>query len=152
EMAMSPGILRVALKVKPAWVCLVPERRQELTTEGGLNVKINLKKISAGIERLHGAGISVSLFISPNKESVHLSREVGADAVEFHTGSYARKWGKLSVEKEMKALQTAAQEAASAGLLVNAGHGLDYKNVGALKRLHPFNEYNIGFAIVARAI
>ncbi len=152
EMALSPEILKIALKVRPAWACLVPERRQELTTEGGLNVSAQRKKIKDGILRLHGAGVLVSLFISPTRESVLLSRELGADAVELHTGTFAKKWGRSAVKSELVALKKAAREAASAELLVNAGHGLTYKNVGALGNIHRFHEYNIGFAIVAHSV
>lgn len=152
EMALASDILRVALQVKPAWVCLVPERREELTTEGGLDVAFHQKKIKNAVEKLHGAGIKVSFFVSPAREAVLLSRELGADAVELHTGVFARAWGKLSVNPEIKAIENAAREAAAAGLVVNAGHGLTYANVGALAKLHPFHEYNIGFAIVAHAV
>jgi pyridoxine 5-phosphate synthase len=152
EMSLSPEILRVALKVKPTWVCLVPERREELTTEGGLDVAGNRKKIKSGIERLHDAGILVSLFVSASRSTALLSRELGADAIELHTGSYDRKWGKPSLRTELKALETSARAAASAGLLVNAGHGLNYDNVAKLGGTFRFHEYNIGFAIVAHAV
>lgn len=152
EMALAPDILGVALEVKPAWTCLVPERREELTTEGGLDVAANKNKIKETIERLHGAGISVSLFVSADPQTMLVARELGADAVELHTGVFARTVGKFSVNPELKKIEESARTAASAGLIVNAGHGLTYTNVAALGKLHPFHEYNIGFAIVAHAV
>lgn len=152
EMALSPDILKVALNVRPAWVCLVPEKRQELTTEGGLNLKFNQASLRKAISRLHEKGISVSLFVSPTLESMQLSHELNADAVELHTGSYAQYWGTSKLKKIQISIQASARLASELGLTVNAGHGLDYDNVRPLGKLHAFNEYNIGFAIVAHAV
>ncbi len=152
EMAVSADILRVALRVKPAWVCLVPEKRQELTTEGGLDVKRNFTKIKNAIARLHQVETKVSLFIDPSVSSVDLAKKLAADAIEIHTGTYARLWPNKGVKKELAKILAASQKGLAAGLLVNAGHGIDYDNVQDLKTLFPFNEFNIGFAIVARAV
>lgn len=152
EMAVSPDILRVALRVKPAWACLVPEKRKELTTEGGLDLRRNFAKIKNTIFRLHQSGTKVSLFIDASTRNIDLAQKLSADAVEIHTGSYARRWSKNKGKKELEKIGLVAQQGEEAGLLVNAGHGIDYDNVQDLRSLFPFNEFNIGFAIVARAV
>ncbi len=154
EMACSAEITAIAEKVKPAWACLVPENRKEITTEGGLDVARESAKIAEVTMRLKAAGINVSLFIDPTPEAVKFSKDVGADAIELHTGTYARLFRSKGPqwEAELKRLGIAARQAQEAGLLVNAGHGIDYENVGPLLKAHRFNELNIGFAIIARAL
>jgi len=151
EMATNDGILTVAEAVRPGWVCLVPEKRQELTTEGGLDVTGQESRILQVIDRLHRVGTKVSLFIDASAETVAASRRVGADAVEIQTGGYARDFRK-DAGLELGRIVEAAQAARSAGLIVNAGHGIDYENVGPLLRAFAFHELNIGFSIVSRAV
>ncbi len=152
EMGANPDIIRVALRCRPAWTCIVPERRQELTTEGGLDVKGNEKKLGRAIDSLHSKGIRVSLFVGATLENMRLGAKVGADAVEIHTGTYARLFKTQGLQRELKKILMAAEEARGLGLLVNAGHGLDYENVNDLLKGFEFNELNIGFSIIARAI
>ncbi len=148
EMAATPGMVGFACRVKPASVCLVPEKRQELTTEGGLDVLKKNKTLASRITALKDAGIKVSLFIDPSVRQVQAARRVGADCVELHTGSYAGKRG----DEALKDLNLAAQRAHQTGLKVNAGHGLDYQNVKAICKLPHVAELNIGFSIIARAV
>jgi len=155
EMAANDDILRVALNVKPAWACLVPEKRSELTTEGGLDVEGNRSRLARAVRSLHGDGIKVSFFIEPDVRVVRLAGELGADAVELHTGRYARLWDEkaaLPLKKEVSRIQASARLGQDWGLLVNAGHGINYDNVATLARVFPFDEFNIGFAIVAHAV
>jgi pyridoxine 5-phosphate synthase len=151
EMAIAEPIVKFALKTKPDWACLVPEKRQEVTTEGGLDLKKNKKRIAQVIARLKKAKIKVSLFIEPTSEAVRLSHELGADAVELHTGRFCIK----NTPSELKRILTAAQTGVDLGIAVHAGHGLDYENVRQLTVLGaptPFiKEYNIGHSIVCRA-
>lgn len=152
EMSISPSVLAVALRVKPAWACLVPEKRQELTTEGGLNLN-GTSAIQNVINKLHSNGIRVSLFVDASIDAVRKAKIMGADAVELHTGRYAECWKKhRGVDKELNNIISAAHAAQGCGLIVNAGHGLDYVNVRVLARRFSFNEFNIGFSIVARAL
>ncbi len=153
EMAATPELVSIACRIKPAWTCLVPEKRTELTTEGGLNVAALKGTLREAIAQLSGEGIKVSLFIEPNAETARLSKELGAHAVEFHTGGYARAFETASRGRnEIEKIRAAAQIARQAGLLVNAGHGLNYENVEPLAHAFSFDEFNIGFAIVARAL
>jgi pyridoxine 5-phosphate synthase len=165
EMAVSPEMVRIACQVSPEWVCLVPEKRQEVTTEGGLNLAKNQSKIAASILKLRKAKLKVSCFIEPSLESVRLSHKFGADAVEFHTGRFClatqKAYGKSSSKvavTELKRLKAAATLAQKLGLRSHAGHGFDYENVRPVIELenaehHPLvEEYNIGHAIVCRAV
>jgi pyridoxine 5-phosphate synthase len=154
EMAAAPEIVAIAAGVKPAWVCLVPEKRKELTTEGGLDIQTNSTDLRKNIALLKDAGIRVSLFIEPNETLMGVARDLGADAVELHTGAYARvfRTEKKNLSKEVNRIKAAAEKAAALGLVVNAGHGIDYENVVELAQVHPFHEFNIGFSIVARAV
>ncbi len=155
EMAAAEDIIRVAETVGPAWACLVPEKRQELTTEGGLDLDRNPAVLAAAVKRLKAAGVRVSLFVEPTGEAARKARELGADAVELHTGTYAGAWKtgrRPRIENELARLGSAAQAAERLGLLVNAGHGISYENVEDLSKIYPFHEYNIGFSIVARAV
>lgn len=153
EMSLDKKIIEFALKVKPNEVCIVPERRLELTTEGGLNLKKYFKKLQSTISKLKKEKILVSLFIEPKEEDVKLAKELGADAVELHTGKYSLyKVGTKSFFKELERIKKAAYVAIKEGLVLNAGHGLDYKNVKYIAEIEGINTLNIGFSIVARAI
>jgi pyridoxine 5-phosphate synthase len=154
EMAAAEDILKVAERVRPDWVCLVPEKRLELTTEGGLNVVGSEDRLKDAVRRLHTGGTRVSFFIEPELATVEASARCGADAVELHTGVYARISRETAADprREIDRIVAAARSGQSKGLLINAGHGLDYANVGAIHAAHPFNEFNIGFAIIARAL
>ena len=129
EMAATGEMVDIALAVYPDMCTLVPEKRQELTTEGGLDVRQNLDVIASAIQRLHHGGIIVSLFIDPDMDQIHAAAETGADYIEIHTGSYAAADSTQIVEKELRAIKNAIQLATDLGLGVNAGHGLNYSNI-----------------------
>jgi pyridoxine 5-phosphate synthase len=152
EMAATQEMVRIALKVKPEQVTLVPEKRQELTTEGGLDVIVNLKLITDNVKRLRDGGIVVSLFVDPNQEQVKAANKTGADYIEIHTGAYAEAVGWSNQERELEAIDTAIKLARKVGLGVNAGHGLNYVNIKALAAVGGIEEYNIGHSIIARAM
>ena len=152
EMAISPDIVKMALDVRPDDVCIVPEKRAELTTEGGLDAagqKVVLKDV---VYKLKKAGIKVSLFINPDEKQVLASSEIGADCVELHTGRYAEAYGKAGKPSELDKIKEAGQLAVKKGLILNAGHGLDYKNVSEIAKISAMNELNIGFSIISRAV
>ena len=163
EMAVAPEMLKIATKIKPDWACLVPEKRQELTTEGGLGIGKNKRAVGEAIAKLHKAGILVSLFIEPSLDAVELSSELGADAVEFHTGRFclaSQQEGakaKANAKQELERLRKAAVACLELGVRPHAGHGFDYLNVRAAAELtRPdgaplIEEYNIGHAVVCRA-
>jgi pyridoxine 5-phosphate synthase len=151
EMACSDEIIALALKAKPDEVTLVPEKRQELTTEGGLDVRANIDCVRKAVEQLKAGGMVVSLFIGADIEQVDLAKAVGADAIEFHTGTYADAKGP-KVAEELAKLTTAAAHATRAGLHVHMGHGLNYQNVQPVVRIPGVEELNIGFSIVSRAV
>ncbi|MDR1721268.1 MAG: pyridoxine 5'-phosphate synthase [Endomicrobium sp.] len=157
EMAPNEEIVKIALDAKPDFVCIVPEKRQELTTEGGLNVKNQKSKLLNVVARLRKAGIIVSMFIDADVEQVFACSDIKADAVELHTGRYAkffRENGINSVEfkEEMRRIFEASQVAIKEGLILNAGHGLDYDNVRQICKVSGMNEFNIGFSIIARSV
>ncbi|WP_353572636.1 pyridoxine 5'-phosphate synthase [Candidatus Albibeggiatoa sp. nov. BB20] len=149
EMAVTEEMLAFAEKTRPDDVCLVPEKRQELTTEGGLDVAGQQDKMAEACQRLSAAGIQVSLFIDPDKLQIDAAVAVKAPVVEIHTGCFADT---DSSQEELKRIIKAAEYAAQQGLQVNAGHGLHYHNVAEIARIPQFCELNIGHAIVARAI
>jgi len=149
EAACTDEIVSIALRLKPLEVTFVPEKRQEVTTEGGLDVSRETARIDSAIQRLHESGIRVSLFIDPDDESIRLSKQVGADAVELHTGQYALAGGRGA---SLAALVSGAATAASLGLAVHAGHGLTVANVGPVAAIPEIEELNIGHSIVSRAI
>ncbi|GAA4418676.1 pyridoxine 5'-phosphate synthase [Advenella faeciporci] len=151
ECAITNEMLDIACDVKPHDVCLVPERRQELTTEGGLNVLESFERVKAAVSRLHDAGSRVSLFIDPNIDQIHAAAKAGATVIELHTGTYSEAIGD-KVEAELERLRIAIAEGLRAGLKVHAGHGLHYQNVQAIVALGGISELNIGHAIVAQAI
>lgn len=152
EMALNEEIVRIALQVLPDQATLVPEKREEVTTEGGLDVRTNRDSLEAVVKRLKDAGIKVSLFVDPAEEIMLISKEAGADAVELHTGSYANARGEKKVEKELAKLKEAARVAEKAGLAVLAGHGLNYLNTAGIKTIPQIEEVNIGHSIVSRAV
>ena len=151
EMSLDPEIVRIALATRPEAVCLVPENRAEVTTEGGLDVVGEHARLLNVVPRLLRIGAEVSLFIDPDIEQIEAAAEVGAEFVELHTGSYARAKG-AARKRELARLQRGAVHAHALGLRVNAGHGLDYENVGPVAALPHVEELNIGFAIVARSV
>lgn len=151
EMAATDEMLAIALKFQPQDVCLVPERRAEVTTEGGLDVAAQQKLIADACSRLAAGGIRVSLFIDPDDAQVDAAARAGAAVVELHTGAYAEAQGPER-GRELARLAAAAKRATAAGLVVNAGHGLDYHNVQPVASLPELAELNIGHAIVARAV
>ena len=152
EMAVTPEMNRIARKIQPDDVCLVPEKRQELTTEGGLDVAGQRETLTPFVEGLEGAGIRVSLFIDPESAQIQASAEVGASAIELHTGTYAEAEGSGRAVRERDRLSAATDLGLSLGLRVNAGHGLHYTNVQPIAAMKGISELNIGHAIVARAV
>ena len=152
EMANTEEIVRIALRVKPDMVCMVPERRQELTTEGGLNVAAQQKGLRQNIARLQKAGIRVSLFIDADPGQVKASKAVGADFVEIHTGKYSDAPDEKSQKKEFRRIARAIAQAHKLGLGVNIGHGLDYQNVLPFTFIPEIEDYSIGHSIIARAV
>ena len=149
EMANAPEIVEIALKLKPAAVCLVPERRQEVTTEGGLDVVGNRAAIADTCKRMNDRGIAVSLFIAPDPAQVEASAAAGAQYVELHTGAYAEHFPN---DREFGRLLEAAKQGRAAGLRINAGHGLDYENVPRLHEIPQLEDLNIGHSIISRAV
>lgn len=152
EMAMTDEMQSIALELQPAACCIVPEKRQELTTEGGLDVVSQLDKAIKFVKPLVEAGIEVSLFIDPNSDQVTAAYKTGAQFIELHTGQFAEAFGTPTEEKEFLKLKEAAQFAQSLGLKVNAGHGLNYDNVHRMKEIPDLVELNIGHSIISKAI
>lgn len=153
EMAAVDEIADIAVRIGPDDVCLVPERRKELTTEGGLDVAGRIKQIAAVTRRLKKAGIRVSLFVDPDPRQIAASSAVGADCVELHTGAYAHAFASRAARaRELKKLVRAGALARQNGLDLNAGHGLDCANVAPVARMDGMQELNIGFSIIARAV
>jgi len=151
EMAVTEDMVRIASELKPYSCCLVPEKREELTTEGGLNLLNNIDHIKSSIDELHQAGIIISIFIDPNFEQIEVAKQVGAEYIELHTGSYANATGD-NIKKELDKLISAANFANSIGLHVNAGHGIDYRNINGILEIPHLCELNIGHSIVSRAV
>jgi pyridoxine 5-phosphate synthase len=151
EMAAVPAMVAIATRIRPADVCLVPEHRTEVTTEGGLDVAAARGPLTETIAALSAAGIRVSLFIDPEPAQIEAAVAVRAPVIELHTGSYAEAHAERRAH-ELHRLASAARSAAAAGLIVNAGHGLDYHNVQPVAALPEIVELNIGFAIIARAL
>jgi pyridoxine 5-phosphate synthase len=149
ELACAPEMLAIAIATKPEQVTLVPERREEITTEGGLALAHDPARIRAAIEELRSAGIRVSLFVDPAIESVERSRDLGSDAVELHTGRYSHA---PKEPARLKEIRTAAERAAALGLAVHAGHGLTLANVRPVSAIADIEELNIGHSIVSRAL
>ncbi|MDP6686260.1 MAG: pyridoxine 5'-phosphate synthase [Candidatus Omnitrophota bacterium] len=152
EMSINPGIVKIARRVKPHQATLVPEKRQELTTEGGLSVARHKKKVARAVEQLKAKGIEVSLFIDPNHKEIRASKDIGVDIIEIHTGSYSLVQSKKAIDKEFNKIKDAVIYGLSLGIEVNAGHGLNYTNTRRIARLKGMNELNIGHSIMSRAI
>ncbi len=152
EMAATSEMQQIALEIKPHMVTLVPERRQELTTEGGLDVGLNKETLKPFVETLRNQGIAVSLFINPDLEQVKASHWVGADFVEIHTGIFSDAETMESRETEFERILDAVKLASKLGLGVNAGHGLDYRNISWFKGIREIEEFSIGHSVVARAV
>lgn len=151
EMAVAPEIVEIALDVKPAEVCLVPEKRAELTTEGGLDVDGLYDAVAPVVARLGAAGITVSLFIAPEPRQIAAAARMGAPVIELHTGTFCDAAGAVA-GKELDRLVDGAVQAAAAGLRVNAGHGINLDNIGSILRIPHLDTLNIGHSIVARAV
>ncbi len=152
EMAVTDEMVAIALQVKPHNACLVPERREELTTEGGLDVVGNFEKVQAACQRLGDAGIRVSLFIDPDELQLDAAKAAGAPVVELHTGAFADAESEQEATAELSRIRNAVVHGVSRGLHVNAGHGLHYHNVQQIAVLPGVEELNIGHAIVAHAL
>ncbi len=152
ELAATDEMIAIASRVKPQDVCIVPERRQERTTEGGLNLKESYDHLYRATQNLTEQGSRVSLFIAPDLKDIDLAKKMGAPVIEIHTGSYADAEDEVTKQKEFKRVKDAAEHALSLGLIVNAGHGLHYHNVNLIAAIPGIEELNIGHAIVAHAL
>ncbi|WP_133127213.1 pyridoxine 5'-phosphate synthase [Legionella nagasakiensis] len=152
EMAVTKSMLDFAEEVLPAHVCFVPEKRQELTTEGGLDVMSHYEMVAEAVKRMKATCSEVSLFIDPDIKQIDASLATGAQAIELHTGCYAEALTNEAQREELQRIRQAAEYAAKLGLIVNAGHGLHYHNVKPIASINELNELNIGHAIIARAL
>jgi pyridoxine 5-phosphate synthase len=151
EMAVTPAMVAFAERIRPDDACFVPEKREELTTEGGLDVAAQRNKVAEAVKRLQDSGIQVSLFIDPDEAQIEIARELGAHGIEIHTGSYCNAVG-AAREKELQAVSAGAKLARSLGLEVHGGHGLNLDNVLPIARIPEIVELNIGHSIIARAV
>ena len=151
EMGNTPEIIDTAIRIVPDDVCLVPENRQEVTTEGGLDVVRYAKSLRKTVERLQAAGIRVSMFVEPKADQIEAATDLGAQVVELHTGAYSNALEDFRND-ELDRLEAAARRAEEKGLVINAGHGINYENVRPLLSIADWNEFNIGHSIVSRAI
>ncbi len=152
ELAANPEIVTIACQIKPDQATLVPEKREEVTTEGGLNLLAKNSKVAEAIARLRDSGISVSLFLDPDQGQLDEAAKFEVDAVELHTGEYAQAVGEVNQAKEIAKLVAAARHVRSLDLTLHAGHGLTYRNVKPVAAIEGMTELNIGHSIVARAI
>lgn len=152
EMACTDFMIEYALKIRPESVCLVPESREEITTEGGLDVIGQANRINDAIKAMRSANISVSLFIDPNPKQIEKSAELHASMVELHTGAFANKYYTSHVSHEMDLLCAGAELAHKLGLIVNAGHGINYVNIAQIRQIPWLHELNIGHSIISRAL
>ena len=152
EMGNTEEIVDVALRIVPDEVCLVPEKREEVTTEGGLDVVAQRKELEATIKRLQLSGIRVSLFVDPTLEQIDAAAELGVEMVELHTGKLANAFTEKIQKEELEKLRAAARAASESHLQVNAGHGINYKNIALIRQIPNLTELNIGHSIVSRAI
>ena len=152
EMAVTDEMVQIALDTQPEFVCLVPEKREELTTEGGLDVAGNLERVKAATKTLSDAGIKVSLFIDPDKAQIDAAKACEAPFIELHTGHYAEANSEEQAQAELKKIAAGASYADDLGITVNAGHGLTYHNVGPIAALPEIYELNIGHSIMGRAV
>ncbi|MFH1479604.1 MAG: pyridoxine 5'-phosphate synthase [Candidatus Omnitrophota bacterium] len=152
EMSINKEIVGIAKKIKPDQATLVPERRRELTTEGGLDVYKNSKKIAKASEELLKNGIEVSLFIDPDKRQIRATRQIGVNVIEIHTGMYSLAAKRPLIKREYNKIKDSINYALDTGLLVNAGHGLDYINTKMIAGIKGINELNIGHSIISRSL
>jgi len=152
EMCMAEQIVKIAEDIKPDQVTLVPEKRAELTTEGGLDCFRYKKRLASVVKRMHKKRILVSTFIAPDKEQIIASAQTGCDAVELHTGMYANARGQMAVNKKLADLQAGKELAMENKLVVHAGHGLTYRNIAGVAKIKDICELNIGHSIIARAV
>ncbi len=152
EMALTPEMLEFAMEIQPAHICLVPEKREELTTEGGLDVITHEAQVEHFCQMLGATGAEVSLFIDPDYAQIDAAIRCGAPAIELHTGAYADAITPLQQQEELARIRETAHYAFSKGLVVNAGHGLHYHNVEAIAEIRELNELNIGHALIAHAL
>lgn len=152
ELAITDAMLDFAEEIMPAHACLVPEKREELTTEGGLDIITHQVAVEMAIRRLRTIGSEISLFIDPNFQQIEAAAELGVPVIEIHTGCYADATTPAKQEHELQRIKKAARHAAGLGLIVNAGHGLHYHNVKPIAAIPELNELNIGHAIIARAL
>lgn len=152
EMAATDEIIAIALDIKPDLVTLVPEKRQELTTEGGLDVVGQKKRLADVIKSFHSRNIAVSLFVDPVQLQIETSKEIGADVIELHTGEYANARTETEIRQQLVRIQAMAKLGKSLGMVVNGGHGLDYKNVSPVAAIPEIHELSIGHAVITRAI
>ncbi|MFH0762598.1 MAG: pyridoxine 5'-phosphate synthase [Candidatus Omnitrophota bacterium] len=152
EMSSAAEIVGIACKVSPDQSTLVPEKRRELTTEGGLGVTANFKKVREAVRKLQGRGISVNLFIDPDKKQIEAAKKTGAQMIELHTGRYADAKDKKEQDKYFKEITAAVGYARQIGLVVNAGHGLNYNNTKRVAEISGIEELNIGYSIICRAV
>lgn len=152
EMAAVPEMVKIALAIRPHQATMVPERRQELTTEGGLDVASHKRELLKPVAELKGAGIQVSLFVDPDEEQLKASSELGAHAVEINTAAYSEALTEEDARKELRRVVAAVERGIAHGLIVHAGHGLTYRNVGPIASIPAIDELNIGHNIVARAV
>ncbi len=152
EMACTPAMTAFALKLQPEFVCLVPENRQEVTTEGGLDVVANRDRVRTCVDAMNAAGIKASLFIDPDEPQIELGAKLGAPFVELHTGAYANAYFTPQRAREFERLRLGCTRAREAGLAVNAGHGINYVNIAEVRTLPHLHELNIGHSIVSRAL
>ncbi len=152
EMSIDQKIIDIALKIKPDQATLVPERRREITTEGGLDVVRQFNRVSQVVEILQKWNIKVNLFIDPAKEQIDQVKKMHVHCIELHTGSYSKAQSHLKIKKELDKLQRMTRYARNLGLVVNAGHGLNYENVTAISKIPGMEELNIGHSIVSRAV
>jgi len=151
EMGNTPEILDIALRILPEEVCLVPENRAEITTEGGLDAAGQIKPLTPTVQRLQKAGIRVSLFIEPEADQIEAARQLGAEMIELHTGAFANALGRER-DREVLRLRTAAEHAQRFGIQVNAGHGINYRNIAQIRTIPHLAELNIGHSIISRAV
>ncbi|MBU4312748.1 MAG: pyridoxine 5'-phosphate synthase [Candidatus Omnitrophica bacterium] len=151
EMSINAGIVEIAKRVRPDQATLVPEKRQELTTEGGLSVLKNANRIGRVVEGLRKKSIDVSIFIDPDEREIRAAKDIGAGVIEIHTGRYADAKTKKAMDSEFERIKRSCEFALSLGFIVNAGHGLNYANTKRVARIKDINELNIGHSIISRA-
>ncbi len=152
EMSLAPSVVKIAARLRPQQVTLVPEKRQEMTTESGLNLFSEKARLVRSMEIFRKKKIEVSYFIDPDPKQIAMAKRLGADAVEFHTGTYANQRTERGIQKELGRLRLAVRLARERGLVAHAGHGLDYHNVVVISKIRGIDELNIGYSIVTRAL